>query len=91
MEDKRRSHRPNTAVYYIGYLIEYEYFSIGLDKIIPLVYIKNMKFNVFSRKVELKKNKLGMVDKGDLVAFVFNQFKELSKKNLNVPIKLYHL
>ncbi|NMB84167.1 hypothetical protein GYA28_02655 [Candidatus Roizmanbacteria bacterium] len=27
----------------------------------------------------------------DLMSFVADQFKQLSKKNLQVPIKLYHL
>lgn len=32
-----------------------------------------------------------ITNKNDLIEFVANQFKNLAKKNLRVPIQLYHL
>jgi len=50
-----------------------------------------MKKIVFSQraKSEFKKNK--PQSKNEFIGFVADQFKKLAKKNLRVPIQLYHL
>jgi len=47
-----------------------------------------MKLNIFGKEMKNKKEKQG---KKDLVNFVSDQFKQLVKRNLRVPIQLYHL
>jgi len=68
---------------------------MGLDKWKMIVYIKFMKMNIFSigsksgsksKRPDSHENK-----NNDLIDFVSQQFKQLSRKNLRVPIKLYHL
>jgi len=39
------------------------------------------------RTVKLSTNQ----DKKDLIQFVAKQFKQLSQKNLRIPVRLYHL
>jgi len=50
-----------------------------------------MKDNVFSRKAKYQDSVSKTRSKKDLVGFVTQQFKQLVKKNLQVPIKLYQL
>lgn len=65
------------------------YIFIGLDKVWRVVYHSFMNKIAFSQKSrEITKNKNS---KGELVNFVADQFKKLAKKNLRVPIQLYHL
>lgn len=46
---------------------------------------------VLSRRAKLTR-KINLVnEKKDLLSFVSNQFKQLVKKNLQMPIKLYQL
>ncbi len=50
-----------------------------------------MNDGVLSRRAKIS-TKVTLVDqKKDLLGFVSNQFKQLVKKNLQVPIKLYQL
>jgi hypothetical protein len=67
------------------------FFSMGLDKWKVIVYIKFMKINIFSIGSKPKRPDSHDVKNNDLMDFVSQQFKLLSKKNLRVPIKLYHL
>lgn len=46
-----------------------------------------MKTNLRSQSSESSKKTM----KKDFIDFVANQFKQLSKKNIRVPIKLYQL
>ncbi|KKQ23217.1 MAG: hypothetical protein US40_C0016G0005 [Candidatus Roizmanbacteria bacterium GW2011_GWC2_37_13] len=50
-----------------------------------------MKKIIFSQKpkADFLKNKPAYGD--DFISFVADQFKRLTKKNLRVPIQLYHL
>jgi len=74
-----------------GYPIGNEYFSIGLDNWKRVVYTKGMAAYIFTkerkRTVKLSTNQ----DKKDLIQFVAKQFKQLSQKNLRIPVRLYHL
>jgi len=61
--------------------------SIGLDKVKCVVYSVFMQNNqkvffILKRSAETKK---------EAVNFVKNQFKQLIKKNLSIPVTLYHL
>lgn len=45
----------------------------------------------FSQKSKSLRFKTKHQKKNELIAFVADQFKKLAKKNLKVPITLYHL
>lgn len=55
-----------------------------------IVYSLNMTSSGLN-KGDAKTGKRVGRRKNDLVDFVAEQFKQLSKKNIRVPIKLYHL
>lgn len=76
---------------YIGYLIALTIFSIGLDKVYLILYIRIMYLNVFTGKAKIKKSVDNRSANSELFIFVSEQFKKLAKKNLRVPIKLYQL
>lgn len=46
---------------------------------------------VFSQKPKTNPYKVEAQTKGELISFVADQFKKLTKKNLRIPITLYHL
>lgn len=46
---------------------------------------------MFLQKPKLIKRTREITSKKELISFVSNQFKQLAKKNLKVPIQLYHL
>jgi hypothetical protein len=50
-----------------------------------------MRLNIFSRRPKSKGEERRFLEKNDLGSFVTQQFKALAKKNLRVPIQLYHL
>ncbi|MFH0979391.1 MAG: hypothetical protein V1803_00360 [Candidatus Roizmanbacteria bacterium] len=50
-----------------------------------------MKKIVFSQKPKSDFLRNKPTNKNEFVSFVADQFKKLSKKNLRVPIQLYHL
>jgi len=50
-----------------------------------------MKRINFSIKQKFDYKEIKKTNKNDLIQFVANQFKNLTKKNLRVPIQLYHL
>lgn len=49
-----------------------------------------MKKIVFSQKPKSNTYKV-TTTKGELISFVADQFKKLAKRNLKIPIQLYHL
>jgi len=63
---------------------------IGLDKYHRVLYIWIMKKIVFSQKPKSNTYKVSTT-KGELISFVADQFRRLTKKNLKIPIQLYHL
>lgn len=67
------------------------YFSIGLDKQMVLLYSFDMKLQTFSRHVGELKRLASRGEKKELTRFVADQFKQLKKKNLRVPVTLFHL
>jgi len=79
------------AIYSIGYLIELPFFSIGLDKVKRLFYSLVMSLKLFFSNAVLRRKVNSFSEKKDFINFVAQQFKQLSKRNLRVPIKLYHL
>jgi len=50
-----------------------------------------MNDGVLSRRAKISTKVILVDQKKDLLGFVSNQFKQLVKKNLQVPIKLYQL
>lgn len=50
-----------------------------------------MKLNIFSLRPKTKSMDPKKNEQSEFMNFVSAQFKQLSKKNLRVPIKLYHL
>ena len=70
-------------------LIYVVYFSIGLDNEYLFLYIKVMKKLIYSQKSRNEMSKTS--NKKELISFVADQFKKLAKKNLKIPIQLYHL
>lgn len=46
---------------------------------------------MFPQRAKKNKSEEKLLDKKDLINFVREQFKELMKKNLKIPVKLYHL
>ncbi len=46
---------------------------------------------IFSQKPKTNPYKVEVKTKGELISFVADQFKKLTKKNLRIPITLYHL
>jgi len=79
------------SIYAIGYLIEQQRFSIGLDKRFFSMYIKIMSINKLLQGSKLNIKTKMQKKKEDLIMFTGEQFNRLIKKNLNLPIKLYHL
>jgi hypothetical protein len=69
----------------IGYLIVLATISIGLDKEKHMNYHWIMKLNLLNKNGSLKK------EKEELKKFWKDQFAELTKKQLGLPVKLYHL
>ncbi len=67
------------------------YLSIGLDKLSNFVYIKEMKNFFFSQKAKSYGFKTKYQKKNELIGFVADQFKKLARKNLSIPVQLYHL
>lgn len=80
----------NLNIFNIGYLIEMVYFSIGLDKEVGILYIYNMVKYITYNGVR-KQTKSLLTSKREFIQFVGNQFKQLTRKNLGLPMKLYHL
>ena len=55
-----------------------------------ILYSSNMvKYNYF--KGTQKRLIAPLVSKKEFIAFVGNQFRQLSRRNLGLPMKLYHL
>ncbi len=83
----------NHVPYSIGYLINTVFFSIGLDKTENVLYSKVMNRFAFSSKAKHIEYGLqrSTAQKTDLISFVSNQFRQLSRKNLKIPIQLYQL
>ncbi|MFA6532707.1 MAG: hypothetical protein WCT22_01780 [Patescibacteria group bacterium] len=50
-----------------------------------------MKNIFFSQKPKSASFKNNYQKKNELIAFVADQFKKLAKKNLRIPVTLYHL
>ncbi|MFZ6035259.1 MAG: hypothetical protein ACOYUB_03905 [Patescibacteria group bacterium] len=50
-----------------------------------------MKKIIFSHKPKSNPYRVEVKTRGELVSFVADQFKKLTKKNLRIPITLYHL
>ncbi len=50
-----------------------------------------MKLNIFSLRAKSKELRLQKEENNEFMSFASQQFKQLSKKNLRIPIKLYHL
>jgi len=67
------------------------YYYIGLDKWSFLVYIKGMAIKTLFKKSKSENKKEAIFDKKEFAKFVSNQFKEISNKNLKIPVTLYHL
>lgn len=64
------------------------YFSIGLDRLLSVLYSLNMKISIhYKRLPKMEVNSLGK----DMVDFANFQFKSLVKKNLGVPVKTFRL
>jgi hypothetical protein len=59
--------------------------SIGLDIFLSMNYHWNMKLNLQAKRKDFKKQQ------EDLKKFWKEQFEELSRKQLELPVKLYHL
>jgi hypothetical protein len=59
--------------------------SIGLDIFLSMNYHWNMKLNLQVKRKDFKKQQ------EDLKKFWKEQFEELSRKQLELPVKLYHL
>ena len=77
--------------YTTGYLIVILEYYIGLDKQGFLVYIKDMAIKILFEKSKFQNKIQGRFDKKEFVKFVSNQFKEISNKNLKIPVTLFHL
>jgi hypothetical protein len=67
------------------------YFSIGLDNYIGFYYYDVMNNIFFSQKSKSISFKNKYQKKNELITFVADQFKKLAKKNLRIPVTLYHL
>ncbi len=65
--------------------------SIGLDKYSILIYsyIMTQLKAAFDRIKLVHRNEKGR--EKDFINFVGNQFKQLNRRNLGLPMKLYHL
>ncbi|GEM_PF-2076148 len=50
-----------------------------------------MRLNLFHRRPGSKKESRSQAERKELVIFVSDQFKQLAKRKLRVPIQLYHL
>lgn len=50
-----------------------------------------MNKNVFTKKAQYSHESAINNSKNELISFVANQFKQLAKKHLRIPIQLYHL
>lgn len=78
--------------YIIRYLIDIMVFAISLDKLENNIYNKNIvRRRTESRLKLLPKKELKSFSKTEFITFAKNQFGRLMKKNLRVPIQLYHL
>ena len=75
--------------------------SIGLDKYKLIVYIVNMKLNIkltqlnqanifYKRQFDARKYQLPKREEAS-IDFANKQFQNLTKKNIQIPIKLYNL
>jgi len=67
-------------------------FTISLDKLKNYIYNKNIvKKRTESQLKLIQKKELRSFSKTEFIEFAKNQFGRLMKKNLRVPIQLYHL
>lgn len=64
---------------------------IGLDKCLRFIYIWIMKKIIVSQKPKTNPYRDRATSKNELIGFVAKEFKKLTKKNLRIPIQLYHL
>jgi len=67
------------------------YFSIGLDKTNEVLYIVFMKQQKISFTLPRVQQKLSFKYDNEFVKFVGDQFKQLTRRHLGIPVKLYHL
>ena len=58
---------------------------------LTLFILRVMKNIFFSQKPKSASFKNNYQKKNELIAFVADQFKKLAKKNLRIPVTLYHL
>lgn len=82
---------PRVMINNIGHLIVDGYISIGLDNSKHLIYSRDMNLFEVSVQAKLVQDQRTKKDNRIFVRFVKDQFKELSRKNLGLPMKLYHL
>lgn len=66
-------------------------YSIGLDKIKPILYISDMKSQAIYMQTDKSQDKHELSQKNEFIRFVGGQFKQLTRRNLGLPMKLYHL
>lgn len=66
-------------------------FSIGLDKKNMIVYHHNMKDTKIYVRMDKSAFKKRSGQNLEFIEFVGNQFRQLTRKNLGLPMKLYHL
>ena len=64
---------------------------IGLDKYHRVIYIWVMKKIIVPQKPKTNPYRERARSQNELIDFVADQFKKLTKKNLRIPIQLYHL
>lgn len=67
------------------------YFSIGLDKKAGIVYHRNMKNQQIYVRMDKTFPKRKEGRNVEFIEFVGNQFKQLTRRNLGLPMKLYNL
>ncbi|OGK18893.1 hypothetical protein A3G67_01675 [Candidatus Roizmanbacteria bacterium RIFCSPLOWO2_12_FULL_40_12] len=74
----------------MGYLIERIGFSIGLDKLIFILYSNGMKLN---KPLQKAKVMIGSKElkTDEAAAFAASEFQQLKRRKLSIPVKLFHL
>jgi len=58
---------------------------------ITILYISYMKVQTIFMQTEKSHDKHEQSQKNEFIRFVGSQFKQLTRRNLGLPMKLYHL
>ena len=66
-------------------------YSIGLDKFKSFIYIHYMKPQTVRMQTYRSSDKYEQSQKSEFIRFVGGQFKQLTRRNLGLQMKLYNL